>query len=520
MKNARVLIVEDEAIVARDLRMRLTRLGYTVVETTGRGETALEMVERLQPQIVLMDICLQGEMDGVQAAEIIRSRFQLPVVFVTAHADEATLERACVTEPFGYILKPFEERDLLTSIEMALYKHQTEQRLRETETQLRQSQKMEAIGRLAGGIAHDFNNLLTVINGYASLLLEALKPEAQCHEYVQEISRAGARAADLVQQLLTFSRRQPRVTQSSDVNDVLVATERLLRRLIGEHIEIRLVLAANLDRIAADPQNLERVLINLAANARDAMPKGGVLTLETARTGLPTKLRAVHEEALPGDYCLIRAMDTGCGMDEVTLSHLFEPFFTTKEVGKGTGLGLSTVYGIIRQYGGYIVVESVVGKGTTFDLYLPMTNPSVEPVPRIDDRAALPTGKETVLFVEDETAVRRLGCEILTQCGYTVLEAADGADALDLCRRSEGHIDLIVTDVIMPRLGGGALLDQIHQLQPGVKMLCVSGHSPGLLMPQGIDEKSRLFLPKPYSPSLLAERVRELLDAEKADEET
>ncbi len=383
---------------------------------------------------------------------------------------------------------------------------------RSLEEQLRQSQKMEAIGQLAGGVAHDFNNLLTVINGYSDLLAEQLSPDDPMQELVIEIGRAGERAGALTRQLLAFSRRQVLDLRILNLNVVVSDAEKLLRRLIGEDVVLTTVLASNLASVKVDAGQVEQILLNLAVNARDAMPQGGHLTIETRNVTLDEVYCSLRADVHPGEYVLVAVSDTGHGMDERTQAKIFEPFFTTKEQGKGTGLGLATVHGIVRQSGGHVAVYSEVGRGTTFKVYLPQvagqplsgkSNSGVRPMPR---------GTETVLMVEDEDSVRALGRHILQSCGYTVLEASDGLHALEVSTAHTGPIHLLISDVVMPNLGGRQLAVKMREARPECLILFLSGYTDDAVIRHGILEAEFAFLQKPYTPSLLASKVRSVLD--------
>jgi two-component system cell cycle sensor histidine kinase/response regulator CckA len=378
---------------------------------------------------------------------------------------------------------------------------------RRLEEQFLQSQKMEAVGRLAGGVAHDFNNLLTVINGYADMLLEDLGADAPPAAHARAIRNAGERAATLTQQLLAFGRKQIVAARLLDFNAVVAETARLLSRLIGEDILVSLELAPNLGGVRADPNQLQQVILNLAVNARDAMPQGGQLTI-TTREVKPEETPAAMRD---GPAVVLALTDSGHGMTEEVRRHLFEPFFTTKPVGKGTGLGLATVYGIIKQAGGHIEVESNPGAGTTFRIYLPRaadagaaTEPAAPP-PR--------TGRQTVLLAEDEDAVRALAREVLQTAGYVVLEARDGAEALNIAERHGEHIDLLISDVIMPGMGGRQLAERLLDRDANLKVLYLSGYVEDAVVRQGVSRDEVHFLPKPFSPAVLADKVREVLAA-------
>jgi two-component system cell cycle sensor histidine kinase/response regulator CckA len=630
---ARVLIVEDELIVAADIASRLTRLGYVVVGQADQAEEAVRLAGELRPDLVLMDIRLRGGGDGVKAAEEIRRRLRLPVIYVTAHADEATLQRAKVTEPFGYVLKPFEERELRTIIEMARYKHAAERRLadserryattlssigeavvatdqtgritflnpiaerltgwslaeaagrplpdvfrtahehtrtlvdnsverllangttfglgdgvvllardgqeyliddcaapihddagqtngvvlvfrdmteeRRREEELRQAQKMEAVGRLAGGIAHDFNNLLTVINGYSALLLESAGPDHPWHGLIAEVARAGDRAADLTRQLLAFSRKQHVQPQVIDLNQVVTNSLILLRRLIAENIELVTDLSPAALTTRADPGQIEQIIVNLVLNARDAMPEGGQIRLTTVHG----ECRPDHTPHLPGGpYIALTVADTGVGMDAATRARIWEPFFTTKEVGKGTGLGLATVYGIVKQAGGHVAVASEPGQGALFTVTFPLAAEPRSATPRAAPLPDVPRGSETLLLVEDDEAVRGLAAQLLRSAGYTVLEARHGLEALDLAARYSGPIHLLVSDLVMPQMSGRTLADIVQTQVPGIRVLFMTGYCDASLLQA--DEAARVYrvLSKPFIPKDLVIAVRELLD--------
>jgi two-component system, cell cycle sensor histidine kinase and response regulator CckA len=386
----------------------------------------------------------------------------------------------------------------------------TEHRL--LEDRLRQAQKMEAIGRLAGGVAHDFNNLLTGILGCADLLMETLGPDAPGRDDVAEIRKAAVRAADLTRQLLAFSRQQVLAPQVLDLNALVGNMEKMLKRLIGEHIELRAALAPELGAVKADAGQLEQVIVNLAVNARDAMPDGGRLTIETRNAQLDATYVEEHTPVVPGAYVLLAVTDSGTGMDAETKSHIFEPFFTTKELGKGTGLGLATVFGVVKQSGGYVWVYSEPGQGTTFKIYLPRV---AETPTAAAPRAAAPAslrGSETILLVEDDETVRGLTRRLLVARGHTVVLASQGEEALQLAQRHAGRIHLLVTDVVMPGMSGRELADRMQALLPGIKVLFLSGYTDDAIVRHGVLEPGVAFLQKPFAADALARKVREVLD--------
>ena len=385
--------------------------------------------------------------------------------------------------------------------------------LRNTEKQLVQSQKLEAVGRLAGGISHDFNNLLTVILGYSDIMKRNLQEGHPLRRNVEEIVRASERAASLTRQLLAFSRKQVMQPKVFDLNTVVTDLEKMLRRMIGEDIELRVGLQSELGNIKADPVQLEQVLMNLVVNARDAMPKGGKLSIETTNVYLDEAYAREHVSVVPGDYVMLAISDTGCGMDEDTRQHIFEPFFTTKEQGKGTGLGLSMVYGIVRQSGGNIWVYSEEGRGTTFKIYFPRVTADAEEHKRTSGALDGPRGCETILLVEDAELVRNLARQVLEGAGYRVLEAASAEAAINLCERINGdRIDLLLTDVIMPGMSGNEMSRVLLAKQPGMPVLYMSGYTDDAIVQHGVLEAGINFLQKPFTPCALTLKVREVLD--------
>ena len=389
-----------------------------------------------------------------------------------------------------------------------------EEALRESEERLRQAQKMEAVGQLAGGVAHDFNNLLAVIIGYADMLLRRVPhDDERVHQQLEEIKKAGNRAKALTSQLLAFSRKQVMQPKVLDLNVVVTDLDKMLRRLIGEHIEMRTVLSDDLGNVKADPGQIEQVLLNLAVNARDAMPNGGSLTIETSNVQLDGGYTQTHRLVEAGSYVMIAVSDSGCGMSQELQSRIFEPFFTTKEKGKGTGLGLATVYGIVKQSSGNIWVYSEVDKGTTFKIYLPR----IDEVATSIEMAVIATeklgGTETVLLVEDEEAVRHMAQEILESNGYNVLDASDGNHAMQVAEGYAGAINVMVTDVVMPHLGGRELAEKLSNVRPDMRVLYMSGYTDDAIVHHGVLDGRAAFLEKPFTPDALAMKVREVLAA-------
>jgi len=382
------------------------------------------------------------------------------------------------------------------------------------ERQLRMAQKMEAVGRLSGGIAHDFNNLLGVIIGYSQVLKRTLPPGTPFLEHAEEIEKAGQRAASLTRQLLAFSRQQVLAPAVLNINTLISEMEKMLPRLIGEDIEIVIALDPTIGRVKADHGQLEQVVMNLAVNARDAMPDGGKVIITTTNVVLDEAWTRSHPGSKAGDFVMLSVADTGTGIDSETLAHIFEPFFTTKERGKGTGLGLATVYGVVKQSGGYVWVESVLGKGAAFEIYLPRIEELVivpEPVAPIVEAFR---GAETILLVEDADALRKLTHMLLEQHGYRVLVAANGAAALQLVEQKPERVNLLLTDVIMPGLNGRALAGRLELLQPGLKILYMSGYTDDTIVDHGVLESGTHLLHKPFSEENLIRKVREVLDAD------
>jgi PAS domain S-box-containing protein len=384
---------------------------------------------------------------------------------------------------------------------------------RRLEEQIRQAQKMEAIGRLAGGVAHDFNNLLTVISGYTDMALDSLRQDDPTREILEEVHKAGNRAAALTRQLLAFSRKQVLMPVVLDLNDLVRELEKMLVRLIGEDIDLAIRPAPRLWPVRVDAGQMEQVVMNLVVNARDAMPEGGKLTIETSNITLGDEYARKHAEARAGDHVLLAVTDTGAGMDEATQARIFEPFFTTKGPDRGTGLGLSTVYGIVKQSGGHIAVYSEPDRGTCFKIYLPSAQAPTATSGSAASSGPVLQGSETVLLVEDEAAVRALARTALKQRGYRVLEAADGADALRIAAEFAEPIHLLATDVVMPHMSGRELAERLVPLRPALRVLFLSGYMDDAIVRHGLLESTAAFLHKPYTPQALAAKVREVLDA-------
>jgi two-component system, cell cycle sensor histidine kinase and response regulator CckA len=386
--------------------------------------------------------------------------------------------------------------------------------LTRSEEQLRQAAKMEAVGRVAGGVAHDFNNLLTAILGYAELALGRLRPDEPIRRHIDGIVRTATRASDLTRQLLAFSRKQVLSPRVIDLNDVVAASEGLFRRLLGEDIRLVSRLGSGLGATRVDRAQMEQILMNLVVNARDAMPEGGALSIETRNVDLDEAWAAAHPGSGAGPHVMLAVSDTGVGMDPETQRHIFEPFFTTKELGRGTGLGLATVYGIVKQSGGYITVESTSGKGSTFRIYLPRIQEVAPPVEAAVHNAPA-RGRETILLVEDEDVVRELAREALEEGGYTVLEARHPGEALLVAERQGDGLDLLLTDVVMPHMSGPELAQRLREQRPGLRVLFMSGYTDDATLRRGVLRSEVFFLQKPFTPEVLSQRVRETLDVKR-----
>ena len=405
-----------------------------------------------------------------------------------------------------------EQKQAAESLEQALEKLRQEMKRRhDLEGQLIQSQKMEAVGRLAGGVAHDFNNLLTVILGYNEMLREQVKADPAALEYTREVLQAAERASALTNQLLAFSRRQVSAPRIVNLNEVVGHIDKMLRRIIGEDVELEILLEPDLPPVNADTAHIDQVIMNLAVNSRDAMPGGGKLTIETAGVQLTEEYAEGHLGLAPGPYVLLSVSDTGTGMDAATKSRLFEPFFTTKEKGKGTGLGLSIVYGIVKQHGGEILVYSEPGQGTVFKIYLPAVAESPEMAAAAGQETPAAAIRSTILLVEDEEQVRNLTRTMLARQGHRILNAGSAADALALARDTSEPIDLLLTDIVMPQMSGLELAKEIRALRPGIRVLFMSGYTGNNVVSQGIIDADTPFIQKPFTAAALDRKVQEVL---------
>jgi len=638
----KILIVEDERIIAMEIRGRLEELGYCITDTVSSKEAAIESTKSNPPDLVLMDIMLGHEMSGLDAAEYIHEHYDIPVVYLTAYSDEKTLERAKRAEPFGYILKPLDEREIRSTIEISLYKHEMEKKLKASEEwfsttlksigdavittdtkgsvvfinpiaekltgwsqkeamgqdikkvfqitndnetkwvedpvgmvlntgeaifltnntlliakdgkkipiddsaapirddrgnlngvvlvfrdiaekkhmeeQLRQAGKMEAIGTLAGGVAHDFNNILTAILGTTDLILLDLEQRHPLHQPIQEIQKSMGQAADLTRKLLLFSCKQPMSFKILDLNVLIELMTNMIRRLIGEHIQVNKVLLPGLSSIKADNGTIEQILLNLAINARDAMPKGGTLTIETKHVTVSESQKNLGTEAQPGDFVCLSITDNGTGMNKETLQHIFEPFFTTKRQGEGTGLGLAVIFGIVKEHNGWIEVNSKPTIGTTFNIYFQAVSkkPDIETQKEVPIQSLKGNG-ERILIVEDEAQVRTYVERALIKSNFLTFSAADAKEAMEVFDEEGGNFDLVFSDIVLPDENGVELVEKIMVKKPDIHILLTSGYPESSSKWSEIQEKAYPFLQKPYTLGTLLQKIRTAMNGSRAN---
>jgi len=509
-----ILHLEDNAkdveIVRTALEVENIPCAITPVKSRVDFVAALE---RGGIDLILSDCTLPG-FDGLSALQIARDNWPaIPLIFVSGTMGEERAIDSLKNGATDYVLKERLDR-LGPAVRRAMQEIEERAERRRMETQLIEAQKSQVIGHLASGVAHDFNNILFVIMSYNDLITQGLEAGNPLQAYSEEIRHATERAAGLTRQLLIFSRKETVQPVVLGLNDVLKDLNKLLRRLISEQIEITMLPGQDLGRIKADPGHVGQVLMNLAVNARDAMPNGGKLTIATSNTTLAEKSAPTRAGAKPGEYVMLSVRDTGTGMSEEVKAHLYEAFFTTKPKGKGTGLGLATCQTILQQLHGHIEVESELGKGTTFRVYFPRVEQAVEAPAGAVQSGPSPGGTETLLLVEDEPSVRRLAREVLEGQGYKVREAANGQEALRAARDHRGApIRLVITDVIMPQMGGKALAEWLQTAHPDLKILFTSGYTDDAITQHGVFEPGAAFLPKPYTPAVLLRKVREMLDA-------
>jgi len=509
----RVLIVSERDDDALELIDALRRSDY--IPSWERITAAAGLREALAHRYdLILSTDVSARLSTLAALEILRETgADVPLVAISERVPEEEVLEVLKAGAADHITRHHLSR-LGVTVAREMSQAEGRRERHRLEQQFRQAQKMEAVGRLAGGVAHDFNNLLTVITGYAELLLNGRDLKPPQRSALEEIQRAAERGGALTHQLLAFSRGQPFTPRTVQLNTVIMQMEKMLSRLIGEDVELITVAAADPATIRTDPGQLEQVIMNIVVNARDAMPGGGKLLLETRNALVDASYSGQNVDLKPGSYVMLAISDTGMGMDQETVTHLFEPFFTTKAPGKGTGLGLATAYGIVKQSGGAISVYSEPGHGTTIRIYLPSADAKAaaevaEPVPLAAQR-----GDETILVLEDEARVRKLVCEVLTSRGYKVLEAVRGEQAVRIAAEHDGRIDLFLTDVVMPEMSGPQVLEQIRASHPHTKVLFMSGYTDEAMMHHGILDSGAPFLQKPFLPETLARKVREALSTQ------
>jgi two-component system, cell cycle sensor histidine kinase and response regulator CckA len=524
-ERVNILLVDDRPDGLLTMEAVLERPEYNLVSVSS-GKEALEKLEKDDFAVVLLDVQMPV-MDGFQTAAKIKDiprAHNLPVLFITAiHKDPFYIYQGYHLGAVDYIFKPFDPAILRSKVAVfvSLFRQQSQikrqaQELHLKEQELHQSQKLEAIGRLAGGVAHDFNNLITGILGLSHDLWTSLDTKDPRREDLDEIMKASTRALGLTKQLLAFGRRQITSPRLLDINSIILDMTKMLKRLIREDIELVTHISNTLKPVKMDQGQVEQILMNLVLNARDAMPQGGSITISTRNSEAGVGDTGVLEKGEPGSYVLIEISDTGTGMDARTLEHIFEPYYSTKEKDKGTGLGLATVYGVIMQCGGHIFVDSTPGKGTLFQIYLPHARETEEPLPAEPVASAAPGGGETVLVVEDEGIVRQVATRILRKHGYTVFEAEDAKEALEVAEDYKAPIHLLITDVVMPGMNGRQLADALVQKRPDLSVLYMSGYSEDVVMHRGIVDPGIAFIEKTFTAPVLLNKVREVLDTASA----
>jgi two-component system cell cycle sensor histidine kinase/response regulator CckA len=505
MTKAGILIVEDENIIALDIKRSLLNLGYNVVGTAASGEDAIIKAEQSHPDLVLMDIMLKGEIDGIEAAEQMRRRFDIPLVFLTAYASDTVLERAKIIQPFGYILKPFRENELHTNIEMALYRHEMEKQLREREAEIWRASKLEAIGILAGGIAHDFNNILTVILGNISLAM--LDTEGTpAHERLIDAERACLHAQTLARQLLTFARGGAPIKEL--ISLVKLVTETCSFASRGSNVRCETSFPDSLWAVNADPGLLGQVFQNLIINAIQAMPTGGIIEVR----GEDLEVEAESSLPLdPGKYVKISVKDHGIGIPDEYLPRIFDPYFTTKQT--GSGLGMATAYSIVKHHKGHIGVESRLGEGSVFQVYLPADEQEMIEPP-IDERTLI-AGRGKILVMDDEEMVRELLDNMLGHLGYKAIFARHGFEALDLFSKAQDSgegFDAAILDLTIPGgMGGKAAMEKLLKIDPQVKVIASSGYSEDPIMAEFAKYGFSGVIAKPYKISELSKVLHEII---------
>ncbi len=507
----RVLLVEDDANDAALLLRELKRLGYDTTWERVETREAMGLALERDWDLIVSDYSLP-RFDALDALDLCRERgIDLPFIIVSGTIEEEEAVESMRLGAHDFITKGRLAR-LGPAIVRGLRERAERRALKRAEERLRQGQKMEAIGQLAGGVAHDFNNVLGVILGYGEMLVNTLPPGQREHERATQILQATARGAALTRQLLMFSRQQPMEARVLDVATTVRHVESMLSRLIGANIEVAIHSDGRMGRVKADPTQVEQVVMNLVINARDAMPDGGRLIIETASVEVDEGYTASHPDARPGPHVLLAVSDNGIGMSAETLSHIYEPFFTTKEAGRGTGLGLATVYGIVRQSGGHIAVYSELGRGTSFKIYLPRVDELADEMGAVAPASQTRTGHETILLIEDEEGLREVLVEQLLEGGYTVVTGADAEAALEAAAGYDGPIHLVIADVVLPGMSGGAAVKALRAARPEIRVIYMSGYTRSAAAQNGPIEGGEAFLQKPFSLDTLLHKVREVID--------
>jgi signal transduction histidine kinase len=510
-RELRVLLLEDDENDAVLLLRELSRLGYQVTWERVQSREAMELALSRDWDLIVSDYSMP-RFDALDALDLCRERaMDLPFIIVSGTIEEEEAVESMRLGADDFITKGRLAR-LGPAIVRGLRVRAERRALRHAEERLRQAQKMEAIGQLAGGVAHDFNNVLGVILGYGEMLVQSLPAGGRDHDRATQILQATARGASLTRQLLTFSRQQPMEARVLDLASSVGHIESMLKRLIGENIDVSIVSDGRVGRVKADPTQIEQVIMNLVINARDAMPDGGRLIVETSSVEIDAEYAASHPDARPGPHVMLAVSDNGSGMSVETLSHIFEPFFTTKELGRGTGLGLATVYGIVRQSGGHLAVYSEVGRGTSFKIYLPRVVEAAEEAQAATRSEAARTGQETILLIEDEDGLREVLVEQLQEGGYTVVTGTDAEAALEAAERHPDPIHLVIADVVLPKTSGGSVVKRLRARRPDVRVLFMSGYTRSAAAQNGPIDAGEAFLQKPFSLDTLLQKVREVLD--------
>jgi len=500
----KLLIVEDDWFIANDTKNRVENFGYEVAGIVPSGEEAIKIVETDPPDLILMDIMLKGQINGIDTAKQINTKYNIPIIYVTAFADKNLLESIKITGPYGYITKPFKEAELHIAIEIALYKQ-------EMETKFLHAQKMESMGTLTGGIAHDFNNILNIILGNTELALEDVPKSNPAYSSLEEIMTASLRAANIVKQLLSFHSKTGQKLQTIQIVPVIKDVLKFLRSSIPSTINIEQDIFVTNETILADPTQINRIMMNLCINASQAMEQtGGSLKVVVKKTVLDDHSAKTYPDLKSGDHVKVIVSDTGPGIEPEIIDRIFDPYFTTKEVGKGSGMGLSVVHGIVKSHGGAITIDSSPGKGSKFSIFFPLVTekPMVE-TPIIQD---IPRGSETILFVDDEISIVKMVKKMLRLLGYKVETATRPHDALKLFGLNPDHFDLVITDMTMPRMTGVNLSEKLMNIRPDIPIIICTGHSAHVDQEKAKELGLAAYVMKPINMLETAKTIRKILD--------